>query len=178
MYIPSFTRMDYQEREKLVKTMRNRCAFNTRAISGIARNGDTTLNGVMSAHAEGYTLCPKCGQDTCYDVYSYRELFYSSCNNPSCLYEYMYVETWEINGSGHLDRVNSTISSKLQDILSEAFPSFRAKREEYLQNVKKARKWFTPDRRQLYKIEDKLTDKQVLDLYNKYKTMVDKLLAF
>ncbi len=174
-YVPSWKNMGYRDENNLVSEIAHHRPFSGRTINNGGLFGDYDLNGVQVAHADEYRHCKKCGKYEQYEVYSYRKLLYAYCEH--CKDEYMFVETWEHEGSRGM--VNSGMTSKHQRVLMRAIPSYGKARTAYLERVAYARHWLTSKRRAYYKIEpkEKLTDRCVLKLYDDFQAEVSTKLA-
>jgi len=174
-YVPSWKNMGYRDENDLVSEIAAHKPFYGRQVHNGGLFGDDDLDGVQVAHADDYRHCEKCKKYERYEVYSYRKLLYAYCEH--CHDEYMFVETWEHEGSRGM--VNSGMTSKHQRVLMRAIPAYGVARNAYLERVVYARKWLNSKRRAYYNIEakEKLTDRRVLKLYEDFQIQVKQKLA-
>lgn len=109
-------------------------------------------------------VCSHCGKNSAYTVFSYGTMIYescSACNHSHCNTQYYTKQT-----------------SWLQNALSDCFTDFHTAYEQYLTEVRTARKWLTTKRREKYGYSGILDNETVLHAYNEYSGINDNDIHF
>jgi hypothetical protein len=158
-YIAKWQHMSYDDKKELACHIANHRCFSSRV---------SPQNGEMIASGNSNEYCRKCNQYKLYVIKSYDKTIYSICEN--CGNEYCYEETWE-GEKGN----NGLMTTILQEILCMSFDSFRAKREEYLNQVREARKWLNSTRRRAFRLGSRsLSDQYVLQVVQEKKALKNR----
>lgn len=112
-------------------------------------------SGYAIASAE-YDICDTCNRRDLYVIKSYRTAMCKYCTHCKKMY-YSDVDFY------------SRMTRNTQYIIAEAIPDYHKVLYEYLDRVKRARRWLTPKRRQEYvRYSGNVDESEVLRLYDQY----------